>query len=185
MSQKKHKGDHATRAVRRAQAKKEAPLAMSGKPRRVYLRNKLYIFLTVLCILGSLALLLGFELLGWWDNFLGSILVFLPGAFACICLYDLVLLCSASVAFGEGLVSAGKSTTGEMLVFHAASVVRLELRDAAGNVVSEDTAVYKNVDIAFVMESGRVNLKHVSRITDKHLAALRAALAAERNAPTA
>ena len=45
MSQKKHKGDHATRAVRRAQAKKEATLAMPGKPRRVYPRNRLYIFL--------------------------------------------------------------------------------------------------------------------------------------------
>ena len=184
MSHKKHKGDHAGRAERRAQARKEAHLAISGKPRRVYLRNKLYIFLTILCIVGSIALLLGFELLGWWDNFLGSILVFVPGAFACICAYDLALLCSASVAFGEGLVNAGKNAAGDMMVFHASSVLRLEVRDADGNVLPEGAPFYKNVDLAFVMESGRVNLRRLSRLSAKQLSALRAALAAEQHAPS-
>lgn len=184
MSQKKHKGDHANRAVRRAQAKKEARLTMSGKPKRVYLRNKLYIFLTFLTIIATGALMLGFELLGWWDSFLGSILVFVPGIFGCMCLYDLALLFSNCVAFGDGMVNAGKSATGDRMIFHAASVVRLELRDTNGHALAEDATVYKNVDLAFVMESGRVNLKRVSRITDKHLAALRAALATEKNAPT-
>lgn len=182
MSQKKHKGDHAGRAVRRAQTKKEASITMSGKPRRVYLRNKLYIFLTVLTIIATVALMLGFELLGWWDNFLGSILVFLPGIFGCMCLYDLALLCSACVAFGDGMVNAGKSPTGDRMIFHATSVVRLELRDTDGHVLTEDKPVYKNVDLAFVMESGRVNLKRVSRLTEKQLTRLREALAAEQNA---
>ncbi len=180
MSQKKHKGDHASRAVRRAQERKTQVLVMSGKPHRVYLRNKLYIFLTILTIFATVALIVVFEMLGWWDNFLGSILVFVPGIFACLCAYDLALLLSACVAFGDGMINAGKNASGERMVFHAAAVVRLELRDANGNVIPENKPVYKNTDLAFVMESGRVNLKRVSRISAGQLARLREAIATEK-----
>ncbi len=156
------------------------PVLAPDKPRRVYLRNYLYIFLTILAIIATIALMVSFELLGWWDNFIGSILVFVPGVFACLCLYDLGLLFSACVTFGGGMVNAGKSASGERMVFHASAVVRLELRDTEGRVLTENTSVYKNIDLAFVMESGRVNLKRVSRLTGEQLARLRGQIAAEK-----
>ncbi len=182
MSNKKHKGDHGRRAENRAAAKDAAPLkpAALGKPRRVYLRDPLYICLTILVIVGLLAILIGFEMLGWWDNPIGAVLSVLVGAFGCMCVYDLFLLLTASVAFGEGLVNAGKDAAGKPMIFHAASVTSLEVRDREGNPLPNGQKCYKKVYLAFVMESGRVNQKEVSRVSQKQLARLRAALEGER-----
>ncbi len=184
MSKKQHKGNHATREERRAAEKRtrENTPAALHKPHRVYLRNRLHICLTALTVLGVLAVIIGFQLLGWWDNLIGSILVVFVAAFGCMCLYDLGLLFSTCVAFGEGMVSAGKNDKGERMIFHAASVVRMEVRDTNGHVLPAGQAVYKNVDLAFVMESGRVNCKRVSRLTERQLAALAEALEAEKHA---
>ncbi len=187
MSKKTHKGNHAGREERRAarlrgeRARASAPTTIQ-KPRRVYLRNGLHIFLTLLVVLAAFGaiFLLGFT--GWWDGFLGSVLVIAIGAIAVACIVDLGLLISSCVAFGEGMVNAGKNAAGERMLFHAASVVRMEVRDTNGHALPAGERVYRNVDLAFVMESGRVNLKRLSRLTEKQIAALEAALMDEKKA---
>ncbi len=183
MSQKKHKGNHASREERRAAARREAASTPTSidKPRRIHLRNWLYIFLTTLVVIGVFAVMIVLHLLfDFWDSLVGNIVFVALAAFGCACIYDIGLLFSACIAFGEGMVSAGKNDEGTHMVFHAASVVRMELRDTTDHVLPEDQAVYKNIVIAFVMESGRVNRKKVTRLTSKQLAAIKDALAVER-----
>ncbi len=180
MSKKKHKGDHGRRHELRAAQRSTPAAATAERPNRVYLRNSVYIFLTFLCILGSLGVLIGFYFLGLWVNPIGSILSVLLGAFACMCAYDIALLFNACMSFGEGTVNAGKDESGALMVFHANAVARLELRDKTGRTLPEGERVYKNVDITFVMHSGRVNRRHVSRLTAKQFQAIKAAWEAER-----
>ena len=122
----------------------------------------------------------GFQLLGWWDNVLGSVLSVLVGAFGCMCIYDFALLITACITFGEGMVNAGKNEQGQQMIFHAASVTRLEMRDKEDKVLSDNVSVYKNAQLVFVMESGRVNRRAVSRLTAKQYAHIKAALEAEK-----
>ena len=183
MSQKKHKGNHGKRAEIRAAEKHVQTLknpATADKPRRVYLRNWVYIWATLGVVIAVAALIVGFELLGLWDNVIGSILVVLVGAFGCMCIYDLALLLTACITFGEGMVNAGKDEQGQAMIFHAASVTRLEMRDQSGHTLPSDAAVYKNAFITFVMESGRINRRKVSRLTQKQLEKIQAALEAEQ-----
>ena len=183
MGQKKHKGNHGKRAEIRAAEKHLQPLknpASADKPRRVYLRNWVYIWATLGVVIAVAALIVGFELLGLWDNVIGSILVVLVGAFGCMCIYDLALLLTACITFGEGMVNAGKDEQGQAMIFHAASVTRLEMRGQNDQILPSDTPVYKNASITFVMESGRVNRRKVSRLTQKQLAKLQVALKAEQ-----
>lgn len=187
MSNKKHKGDHGKRAEMRAAAKNQPVLynpATADKPRRVYLRNGVYIWATIGVIIAVAAVIIGFELLGLWDNIIGSILSVLVGAFGCMCIYDLALLLTACITFGEGMVNAGKDERGQQMVFHAASVVRLEVRDKNDRSLPSDAPVYKNAELCFVMESGRVNRRKVSRLTAKQLAKVKAALEAEKKFDT-
>ena len=184
MSNKKHKGDHGQRAEKLAAAKKQAVLknpASADHPRRVFLRNWVYIWATVGVVIAVAALIIGLELLGWWDNAIGSVLVVLVGAFGCLCIYDLALLLTACITFGEGMVNAGKDETGQQMIFHATSVTRLEMRDKADKPLPEDAPVYKNAQIVFVMESGRVNRRAVSRLTAGQYARVKAALEAEKS----
>ena len=183
MSNKKHKGDHGKRAEARAAARSAAvPMkaATAEKPRRVYLRNAGYIWGTLGIIVAVMAVLVGFEVLGWWDNVIGAVLSVLVGAFGIMCMYDLALLLSACMTFGEGMVNAGKDAQGQPMHFHAAAVVRLEMRDGNDKPLPADAAVYKNADICFVMESGRVNRRRVNRLTAKQLAKVKDALEAEK-----
>ena len=187
MSNKKHKGDHGKRAEMRAAAKNQPVLytpATADKPRRVYLRNGVYIWATIGVIIAVAAVIIGFELLGLWDNIIGSILSVLVGAFGCMCVYDLALLLTACITFGEGMINAGKDERGQQMVFHAASVVRLEVRDKNDRSLPSDAPVYKNAELCFVMESGRVNRRKVSRLTAKQLAKVKAALEAEKKFDT-
>ena len=184
MSNKKHKGDHGRRDEQRAAEKNQPVLknpASAEKPRRVYLRNWLHIWATLGIVVAVVALIFGLELLGWWDNAIGSILVVLVGAFGCLCLYDLALLLTACITFGEGMVNAGKDENGQQMIFHATSVIRFEMRDKEDNVLPEDTSVYKNAQLVFVMESGRVNRRKVSRLTAGQYARVKEALEAEKN----
>ena len=184
MSNKKHKGDHNLRAERRAAEKNQAPLknpAKMGKSHRVFLRNPYYIWATLGIVLACVAVITAVGVLGWWENVIVSIVTILVGAFGCMCVYDLGLLITACITFGEGMVNAGKNEQGHQMVFHAASVTRLEMRDKDGRVLPEDAPVYKNAEIAFVMESGRVNGRKVSRLTAKQYARVKAALESEKN----
>ena len=183
MSNKKHKGDHGSRAARHAAQKNQVPLknpASAEHPRRVFLRNWLYIWATLGVVIAVAALIIGLELLGWWDNAIGGVLVVLVGAFGCMCLYDLALLLTACITFGEGMVNAGKDESGQQMIFHASSVIRLEMRDKNDTVLPDDAPVYKNARIVFVMESGRVNRRAVSRLTAGQYARVKAALEAEQ-----
>ncbi len=185
MSQKKHKGDHGRRAERRA-ARATEPLnpAKAAHPRRVYLRNPLYITLTILVILAVLVLLVLLFRLGFWDRPLGSILSVLLGAFGCMCIYDVGLLMTACVTFGEGMVNAGKDREGQLMVFHAASVLRVEVRDKEGRPLEAPAkGRYKDVELCFVMASGRVNARRCVRLSEAQLERVKAALGAEQAQP--
>ena len=131
-------------------------------------------------LIAVIAILIAFEVMGWWDNVIGAVLSVLVGAFGIMCAYDLALLLSACMSFGEGMVNAGKDERGQPIHFHAAAVVRLEMRDQADKPLPDDAPVYKNAEICFVMESGRINRRKVSRLSQKQLAAIRAALEAEK-----
>ena len=67
------------------------------------------------------------------------------------------------------------------MIFHAASVLRTEMRDKEDNVLPEDAPVYKNAQLVFVMESGRVNRRKVSRLTAGQYDRVKKALDAEKN----
>ena len=183
MSNKKHKGNHGSRTERRAAAKKQPVLknpASADKPRRVYLRNWLYIWATLGIVIAVAALIIGFELLGFWDNAIGSVVSVLVGAFGCMCLYDLALLLTACITFGEGMVNAGKDENSQQMVFHAASVTRPEMRDKEDKPLPEDAPVYRNAQLVFIMDSGRINRRKVSRLTQKQYLRVKAALEAEK-----
>ena len=191
MSNKKHKGNHGKRAEAHAAAGKQAALrtpASADKPRRVFLRNWIYMWGTLGVIAAVAAVLIGFELLGLWDNIIGSVMSVLVGAFGCMCIFDLALLLTACITFGEGMVNAGKDEQGQQMIFHAASVVRLEMREKTANggdrPLPDDLAIYKNAELCFVMESGRVNRRKVSRLTAKQYAKIKAALEAEKKFDT-
>ena len=179
--------NHGKRAEQRAAAKNQPELknlAAADKPRRVYLRNWVYIWGTLGVIAAIAAILIGFQLLGWWDNVIGSVLSVLVGAFGCMCLYDVALLMTTCVTFGEGMVNAGKNEQGQQMVFHASSVTCLEMRDKSDKALPEDLPVYKNAELVFVMESGRVNRRKVSRLTAKQYDKVKEALEAERKFDT-
>ena len=184
MSNKKHKGDHGRRAEQHAAERNQPVLknpASADKPRRVHLRNWPYIWATLGIVIAVVALIFGLELLGWWDNAIGSVVVVLVGAFGCMCLYDLALLLTACITFGEGMVNGGKDENGQQMIFHANSVTRLEMWDKEDKPLPDDAPVYKNAQLVFVMESGRVNRRRVSRLTARQYASIKSALEAEKN----
>ena len=98
-----------------------------------------------------------------------------------MCIYDLALLLTACITFGDGMVNAGKDENSQQMIFHASSVTRLEMRDKADKPLPEDAPVYKNAQLVFIMESGRVNRRKVSRLTAKQYARVKAALEAEKS----
>ena len=183
MSNKKHRGTHGQRAERHAAEKNQPVLknpASAEHPRRVFLRNWVYIWATLGVVIACIAVITLVGVLGWWENVFASIVTILVGAFGCMCLYDLALLFTACITFGEGMVNAGKDENGHQMIFHAASVVRLEMRDKNDRVLPDDAPLYKDAQIVFIMESGRVNRRKVSRLTAGQYARVKAALEAEK-----
>ena len=183
MSNKKHKGDHGKRAEQRAASLRQEPLlnpAKAEKPRRVFLRNPGYIWATLGVVLLCIGVITLIGVLNWWENFIGSVVAILVGAFGCMCVYDLALLFTACITFAEGMVNAGKNEQGQQMIFHATSVTRLEMRDKEDKMLPQDAPLYKDAQIVFVMDSGRVNRRKVSRLTQKQYAAVKEALEAEK-----
>lgn len=183
MSNKKHRGAHGQRTARHAasmnQTVTKAP-ASAEHPRRVYLRNWTYIWGTLGVVVACIAVITLVGVLGWWENVFASIVTILVGAFGCMCIYDLALLFTACITFGEGMVNAGKDENSRQMIFHATSVTRLEMRDRADKVLPDDAPLYKDAQIVFIMESGRVNRRAVSRLTAGQYARVKAALEAEK-----
>ena len=93
---------------------------------------------------------------------------------------EVALLFTACVTFGEGMVNAGKDETGQPMIFHASSVIRLEVRDKTDTPLPDGAPVYKQAQLVFVMESGRVNRRKVTRLTAGQYARVKEALEAER-----
>ena len=163
-----------------AKKKKPSPPTTAAKPRRISLRDPLYITLTILIFLALVAVLVTLELLGWFDNVVGSVLSVVMTLLACVCVFDLGMLFSACMTFGEGMVNAGKNDEGVQMVFHASEVKRLEVRDKENNVLPDGLPVYNKCEVVFVMESGRQNRRAMRRLTAEKLAAIREALQAEQ-----
>lgn len=181
MSNKKHKGDHGRREEKRAAVRTHAPevSAPARKPRRVFVRNPLYILATAAIIVGMMVVLVFCEKRGWFDTVIGSVVSVLLTLFTVVCVYDLALLLTACITFGDGQVNLGKNDEGQLMLIHAASVVRVEVQGKDGKPLPA-APVYKQVELAFLMESGRVNRKKLSRLTAKQLERILVALEAEK-----
>ena len=123
--------------------------------------------------------MVGLYLLGWDDGMIGSIVSLVMALIFCTLVIDLGLLLTACITLGEGVVNAGKDEQGNLMVFHADKVERIEVRDLACHPLPEDKKSYRRVKLTFIMESGRAHERKVNRLTAKQLARVRAAVAAE------
>ncbi len=47
------------------------------------------------------------------------------------------MLLTSCITVADGQVNAGKNEAGELMVFHTGNILRVELRDRAGNPVEE------------------------------------------------
>ena len=79
------------------------------------------------------------------------------------------------------MVNAGKDGRGQQMIFHAASVIRVEMRDKDDKALPAHLPVYHNAELCFVMESGRVNRRKISRLTKKQFDRITDALEAEKH----
>ncbi|MBE6558873.1 MAG: hypothetical protein E7661_07710 [Ruminococcaceae bacterium] len=122
--------------------------------------------------------------LGWDGHIIGNVVTIIMALFFCMLFVDLGFLLSACVTVGEGAVNMGKDEQGNLMVFHADKVERIEVRDLACHILPEDRKVYKRVKLTFVMESGRVHERKLNRLTEKQLARIREAVAAEAKKST-
>ena len=138
-----------------------------------------WLTLGLVFVLGGVMALIYF--MNWDENLIVSIVALLMALFFCMLVVDLGLLISACVTVGEGAVNAGKDESGQMMLFHADKVVRIEVRDLACHPLPEDKKVYRRVKLTFIMESGRAHERKVNRLTQKQLDRVREAVAAEAN----
>lgn len=136
-----------------------------------------WLTLGLVFVLGGVMALIYF--MNWDENLIVSIVALLMALFFCMLVVDLGLLISACVTVGEGAVNAGKDESGQMMLFHADKVVRIEVRDLACHPLPEDKKVYRRVKLTFIMESGRAHERKVNRLTQKQLDRVREAVAKE------
>lgn len=163
---------------RRAERQKER--ARKRKPPksviRVRLVDGLYVFYTALILVASLAAIVVMQLIGWFDGIPGAVLSVIMGGVFVLCVFDLALLLTACVTIADGQVNAGKDEKGQLMIFHAQSVLAVELRDREGNTVPEDRKRYRKVAVTFVMASGRINQRPFGHVRQRQLNKLRRAL---------
>lgn len=114
--------------------------------------------------------------LGWDEGIVGSVISILIALFFCTLVVDLAMLLTACITVADGTVNAGKDAEGQVMIFHADKVERIELRDKAANVLPEDKKHYRRVYLTFVMESGRTNQREMNTVTQKQLDKIRAAI---------
>lgn len=141
-----------------------------------------WLTLGLIMVLGGVMALVYF--MNWDENFIVGIVTLLLALFFCMLVIDLGLILSACVTVGEGAVNAGKDEGGQMMVFHADKVERIEVRDLACHPLPEDKKVYRRVKLTFVMESGRAHERKVNRLTQAQLDRIREAVAAEAKKST-
>lgn len=145
----------------------------SGRVRRVRLVDGWYVFFTVLIILASVTGMLVMQFRGWFDTIPGAILSVLVAGIGVMCFFDLSLLLTNAITLADGTIRAGKNAQGDIMIFHAQNVERVELRNAQGAVVPENQTRYRRVAVTFVMASGRVNQRPMGRIKQKKLEQIR------------
>ncbi len=141
-----------------------------------------WLTLGLIFVLGGVMALVYF--MNWDENWIVGIVALLMVVFFCMLVIDLGLIISACVTVGEGAVNAGKDEGGQMMVFHADKVVRIEVRDLACHPLPEDKKIYRRVKLTFIMESGRAHERKVNRLTQKQIDRVREAVAAEAKKTT-
>ncbi|MCQ2429936.1 MAG: hypothetical protein MJ192_06375 [Clostridia bacterium] len=177
MSRSRQTKTHVDHKAARARAEKEQQKQHRRNAKsvvRIRLISWLYVVLTALIILAGVTVMIVFEKLGWFEGFLGAVLSVLIAGFTVMCIFDEALLLTASVTVADGQVTAGKNEKGELMVFHAENIARIELRDKSGEVIPETKKRYK-ASVTFVMISGRVNQRPVGIVSQSKLDRLREA----------
>lgn len=175
MSRNQQKKQHADR--RSDQRKKREQLPRNPKHLiRIRLVDGVYVFYTTLILLAVVAGMVFMQYKGWLDGVLGSVLTIGIGGIAVTMLVDLALLLTACVKVADGVVMAGKNDRGETMVFHTENILRVELRDKAGNTVAENRRRYAKVAVTFVMASGRINQRPFGHIRQRQLENIRRAV---------
>ena len=149
---------------------------VNDKPVRIHLIDWQSFWLTLGLVFVLAAAMVGLHLLGWDDGLIGSIVSIAMALVFCTLVFDIALLLTACITIDQGMVNAGKDSQGNMLVFHADKVERIEVRDKAGNVLPPDQKRYRRVDLTFVMESGRTNPRAMNTLTGKQLQKIKDAL---------
>lgn len=150
----------------------------NDKPIRIPLIDWLSFWLTLGLVVVIAAVMVVMYSLGWDDGLIGSIVSLVLAVFFCMLFIDLGLLLTACITIDSGAVNLGKDEQGNLMVFHADKVVRIEVRDNACHVLPDDQRTYRRVKLTFVMESGRTHERKLNHLTAKQLARIREAVAA-------
>ena len=142
---------------------------------RIRLADTLNAFLMLLISIALVAFLLVMEWQGWSKGIVGSILSTAIAIIAALCVFDVAVLLTACMTITDGAINAGKNKYGEVMMFHIEEIDSITLTDKNGQRLDENKRAYRNVDLNFVMQSGRVNTRHFERITSKQLAKIKQA----------
>lgn len=150
----------------------------TNKPVRIHLIDWGYIWLTFAILCAVVAVIIAMSVLGWAGGVIGSIVLILIVAFGCSLVIDIARLATAciTVDYDEGLINAGKNEARAQMVFHIENVESIEVQDAKGETLDGTLPKYRNVGVAFVMKSGKVNVRRLTYLNQTHLAAIRAAI---------
>ena len=132
MSRSSQKKVHNDRRAERRQAKHPKSVV------RVRLVDGTYVFFTALILLVALAGMVVMQRLGWFETIPGAVLSVVAGGVVALCGFDLAMLLTSCITVADGQVNAGKNEAGELMVFHTGNILRVELRDRAGNPVEEN-----------------------------------------------
>lgn len=170
MSRSNQKKVHSDRrAARRLERKPKSVV-------RVRLIDGTYVFLTALIFIAALAGMIAVQRLGWFETVPGAVLSVVAGGIVVLCGFDLAMLLTNCITVADGQVNAGKNESGDLMIFHTENVLRVELRNRAGERVEENRRRYAKVAVTFVMASGRVNQRPFGHIRQRQLEQIRRAV---------
>lgn len=148
----------------------------SNKPIHIRLIDWQSFWLTLGLILVLAVAMVFMHMYGWDEGLIGGIVSIAVALVFCTLIFDVGLLLTACITVDEGMVNAGKDKEGQVMLFHADKVERIEVRDHIGNVLPEGKKRYRKVCLTFVMESGRTNQRAVNLLTDKQLRKIKDAI---------
>ena len=161
------------------QIMKENPkMIQQGKVYRVRLIDGLSVLWTSLIVVALGVGIAALQFIGWFDTIIGAVLSVVFGLIFCTMVVDLAMLLTSCVTIADGMINAGKDEQGNVLMFHLANIVDIQLRDKQDQIVTEDRRRYTGVYLTFVMESGRINRRAPRNYTQKQIDRIRAAVKA-------